>query len=260
MGSGKSIGVLTEDRLQLMQRYFINSLRNQTDKDFTLYIAVGAPDNETTNKIKSLNYGKLNVEFIYIKDDLTKWEKTVKESKNWGREIDKGCPEDLIKTKGHPMTTIMARLDIDDWVTPGWISHMKHMAETKPESRFLINYQVIGQAIDGRLYDFFAPHNRGRTSPFIVLIQKSHPLISPYEDVHLKMGTKFSTVYTIPPSYAFMVIHKENRSNRIYAGDKYIDGEEQLSITELKSISKPINISKALQKDDWKSRIASQTV
>jgi len=257
IGDGKGIGILDEDRLDMMQRYFINSLRNQTDLNFTLYIAVGTPNNEATVRIKALNYGNLNVKFIYIKDDLSQWESSINKSKNWGREIDTGCPEDLLRKHGHPKATIMARLDNDDWVAPGWVAHMKHMAATKPESHFLINYQVIGQAPDGRLYKFFAPHNRGRTSPFIALVQKKEPRISPYEDIHLNMGSRFASVYNIMPAYVFMVVHGKNRSNRLYQLDKYFE-----DIEVRKEVSKVIPISikqnKQLNKGtDWRARIAN---
>lgn len=261
IGEDPGIGVLDEDRIDMMQRYFINSLRNQTDTDFTLYIAVGNRDNETVARIKALNYGNLNVEFIYIEDDLSEWEKSVTDSKNWGREIDNGCPEDLVRRQGHPMATIMARIDIDDWATPGWIAHMKHMASTKPESHFLINYQVIGQAPDGRLYKFFAPHNRGRSSSFIALVQKEEPRISPYLNVHLKMGSYFSSVYNIQPSYVFMVVHGKNRSNRLYQLDRYFE-----DIVEHKEVAKPkvtkkshISIVKDIKhhvhKPSWRTKI-----
>jgi GT2 family glycosyltransferase len=228
LGDKPDIGVLDESRISLMQKYFINSLQNQTDLDFTLYIVVGPKDNEATKRIENLNWKGLNVKFIYTNSDLSKWKESVSKSKNWGREIDLGCPEDIVRKLDHPKTSIMARLDIDDWVAPGWIAHMKHLAKTIDEDHFLINYQVIGQAPDGRLYKFFAPHNRGRTSPFIALVQKSEPRISPYEDVHLNMGKLFDSVYTIPPSYTFMVVHGGNRSNKIYTLDRFLYIKESL--------------------------------
>lgn len=259
LGEAPDIGILDENRIELMQRYFINSLKNQTDLDFTLYIIVGSKDNETTKRIKSLDYGNLNVQFIYTSGDLSSWKKSSKKSGNWGREIDEGCPEDIAKNCNHPTATIMARLDIDDWVAPGWVAHMKYLASTIDKSHFLINYQVIGQAPDGRLYKFFAPHNPGRTSPFIALIQKTDPHISPYEDVHLNMGKLFSSVYTIPPSYAFMVVHSGNRSNRIYPLDKYIgcfeDPEKETKKDEVIKKEKVIPIKKQVTGTDWKSRI-----
>ena len=263
IGNELGIGILSEQRLNLMQRYFINSLRNQTDSNFTLYIFTGASDNEATKRIKALDYGDLNVEFIHIEDDLSEWKSSVDTSNNWGREVDKGCPEMLVQSHGHPKATIMARLDIDDWVAPGWIAHMKHMAITNPETHFLINYQVIGQAPDGRLYKFFAPHNRGRTSPFIALVQKEEPQISPYQDTHLNMGKLFASIYNIQPSYVFMVVHDENRSNRLYKGDKYFE-----EIQAKKETSKVISIKQVKQGKqksqvtgtNWQARIAQASL
>ena len=261
MGTVKTLGILTENRLSIMQRYFINSLKNQTDKDFAICLIVGPENNETTKRIKMLDWEGLNINFIHSNEDLSVWKKAAAKSNNFGREIDDGCPEYIAKNSGHPKTSIMARLDTDDWVAPGWIAHMKHMAKTYPETHFLINYQVIGQAKNGRLYNFNQVHTRGRTSPFIALIQKSDPRISPYEDLHLRMGKKFSKVYTIPPAYVFMVVHGENRSNRFYRGDTYV-GETGEAILEIEPSvlvrrkQRIIKINKDIKGTDWRARIA----
>ena len=228
LGDEDALGILSQSRINMMQDNFINSLKRQTDKDFTVYTFVSYKDNETTKLIQSLDWTGLDARFIYIEDDLSKWAESVDTSHNYGNEIDPGCPEDLARSSGHPIATIMARLDNDDWVAPGWIAHMKYMAENVPAKRFLINYQVTGQAPDGRLYRFFAPHNPKRVSPFLSIIQREPPIVSPYEDLHLKMGRFFNTIYTVPPSYAYMVVHGNNRSNRLYIGDHFINGNEYI--------------------------------
>lgn len=259
MGTEFGLGILTESRLILMQRYFINSLKNQTDQDFTICLVVGPEDNETVFRIKNLDWGDLDVEFIYSDEDLSKWKSSVAGSGNVGKEDDFGCPEDIIRKVGHPKASIMARLDTDDWVAPGWIAHMKHMALTRSESHFLINYQVVGQGEDGRLYHFSNVHNRSRTSSFIALVQKSEPRISPYEDNHLKMGSKFTPVYTISPSYVFMVIHEGNRSNRFYQFDKYFeDVESRLEATKVVPMLK--QKKQIAQGTDWRSRIINASL
>lgn len=235
-GDDPGIGVLTPYRLELLQTNFIDSLKHQSDKDFNIYLVVGHETNETTQAIQALDWGNLKVSFIYTSDDMSAWKTSVEKSRNYGQEMDAGCPERLACNSGHPFANIMARLDTDDWVAPGWVAHMRHTANKFPQSHFLINYQVIGQAPDGRIYRFFAPHNRGRTSPFIALVQKASPRISPYADIHLKMGEKFSHVYTVPPAYAFMVIHDGNRSNRLYPGDRYIEAVDERKVHDFGNI------------------------
>jgi hypothetical protein len=141
---------------------------------------------------------------------------------------------------------------------------MKHLSEVVSDSHFLINYQIIGQAKDGRLYNFSMAHSRSRVSPFLSIIQRTDPKISPYHSVHLKMGELFSKVITIPPSYAFMVLHEGNRSNRMYKGDTYIDGEVsgahfiEQSIEpepEPESNLKSVKSSSYHLRSDWRSRI-----
>jgi hypothetical protein len=151
----------------------------------------------------------------------------------------------------------MARVDIDDWVAPGWISHMKYMANTINERRFLINYQVFGQAPDGRLYEFYAPHTKKRTSPFIAIIQKDEITTDIYECVHLRMGDFFDTVYTIPPSYAFMVVHGGNRSNQVYELDKFSYIRETINDQIKQSLDK--KPSQKLTIDRFESRVINRT-
>jgi GT2 family glycosyltransferase len=221
VGPLHAVGTIDLKHLEMMQKNFINSLKAQTDQDFILYLAVGPEECEATEAIKALDWSGLNVEFLYTSGDLTVWKTSIEKSRNWARETDIGSPEDIAKSLEYPRTSIMARVDIDDWVAPGWVAHMKYMANTINERRFLINYQVFGQSPDGRLYEFYAPHTKKRTSPFIAIIQKDEIITDIYESVHLRMGDLFDTVYTIPPSYAFMVVHGGNRSNQVYELDKF---------------------------------------
>lgn len=251
--STAEIGALTPKRLDLMQSNMINSLKSQTDQDFDLYIICGPQHCEATKLIESLDYQPLNVHFIYNETDLSDWKQSSGNSRNWGRENDRGCPEDLARSC-HPFTTIMARIDIDDWVAPGWVMSMKHLASTIPDKSFIINYQVISQGPDGRLYKFFAPHTKNRTSPFLALVQKTEHKISPYHDTHLNMGKLFECCVTVPPSYCFMVIHGENRSNRLYKNDKSFE-----SLATINKQPKLIKLNKQVKlNNSWRQRIAAQ--
>lgn len=256
LGNKPGIGILTKGRLNSIQNFFINSLKNQIDKDFIIYMFVGEKENEATKDIEALNWDGLNINFIYVKDSLSKWQESIEDSGNWGRENDPGCPEEIIKQLDHPKHTIMARLDNDDWVAPGWVAHMKHMSTSIDKPRFLINYQVIGQALDGRLFKTCIIHTSARISPFFAIVQKDNPKISLYADTHLKMGRFFDTIYTIPPSYVFMVIGSDNRSNRVYRFDRYF---ENIAIENLKN-EQQFKSRPKIQKTGWRARIAHAQV
>lgn len=260
------VGSLTPKRLSMMQTNMINSLRAQSDPDFDLCIICGPEHCDATKAIKSLDYGTLRVSFIYNETDLSQWKDSISESSNWGREVDEGCPEVIAKHSNHPLSTIMARMDIDDWVTPGWIASMKHLSVYEDDESFIINYQVIGQGPDGRLYKFHAPHVKHRTSPFLALVQKGDEKLSPYEDVHLNMGKLFERCITIQPSYCFMVVHGENRSNRLYQFDNYFEdiATDRPRVIPAKLTESPIQITqrilKAAPRNSWKQRIVKQQV
>jgi len=266
LGSSPDLGTLDPDRISMFQSNFINSLKAQTNKEFTIYVFVSSLNNEATQLIQSLDWTGLDVNYLPTTENLKEWKRSSSVSQNSGREIDSGCPEDLARRFGHPTAPIMARLDIDDWVAPGWVSHMKYMASKISDSRFLINYQVIGQAPDGRLYRFFAPHTRKRVSPFLSIVQREDPIVSPYEDLHLKMGSFFENIYTVPPSYAYMVVHGNNRSNRLYDGDSFIGNPDNMVANPNKETPKVINMHSrsphkfSLQKNDWRSRILNSSL
>jgi hypothetical protein len=259
-----NVGSLTPNRLKMMQEHLINSMISQTDQDFTLYIITGPAYCEATRAIESLDYGTLNKQFIHTETDLSEWKSSITKSGNWGHEHDGGCPEVIARNANYPLTTIMARIDIDDWVTPGWIASMKYLAADIDKESFLINYQVIGHGLDGRNYKFFAPHLKHRTSPFLALVQKGNNKINPYADVHLGMGKLFDMVVTIPPAYCFMVVHGENRSNRIYDEDKYLEDIAIERLGKFQVISNPLQISnnilQGVRNSSWKQRIASGSV
>jgi GT2 family glycosyltransferase len=258
MGPTHGMGVLDEAHLDMLQKYFINSLKMQTDKDFDVYLAVGPEDNETTQRIKALDWDSLNIHFLYTSGDTTQWNKSVSETKNWGRETDPGSPEYILKYLDYPRTPIMARMDIDDWVAPGWVAHMKFMANTIKEDRFLINYQIFGQAPDGQIYTFYAPHRKNRTSPFIALVQRTKIETDLYETVHLRMGSLFKVVYTIPPSYAFMVVHGGNRSNQVYELDHFNYVKEVVdNIGGKPSMTTSDNFRPKLIKTSWRDKLLS---
>ena len=249
VGPIHELGVIDEKHLNMLQDNFINSLKSQTDKEFKVCLAVGPENCEATERIKSLDWGDLDVQFLYTSGDLSLWESSVKRSLNWAKETDAGSPEYLTRHLEYTRTPIMARIDIDDWAAPGWVAHMKFMANSINDERFLINYQVFGQAPDGRVYTFYAPHSRDRVSPFFAIIQKKEITIDLYETVHLRMGDLFDSVYTIPPSYVFMVVHGSNRSNQVYELDSfsYIKEERENSNKEptvtqiVRKVIKPVS-------------------
>jgi GT2 family glycosyltransferase len=251
IGPTHGLGIIDEQHLTMLQNNFINSLKAQTDQEFKICLAVGPENCKATRLIKSLDWGNLNVQFLYTSGDLSQWKSSVESSKNWAKETDKGSPEYITRHLDYVRTPIMARLDIDDWVAPGWIAHMKSMANLIDEDRFLINYQVFGQAPDGRVYKFYAQHNRSRTSPFMAIVQKKEITTDIYETVHLRMGNLFDSVYTIPPSYAFMVVHGSNRSNQVYELDTFS------YIRESKHEENKVQINKRIIKPrSWRGKLA----
>jgi radical SAM superfamily enzyme YgiQ (UPF0313 family) len=258
-GEKEGLGILTQNRLKLMQRYFINSLKNQTDQDFVINLFLGEENNITSEKIKSLDWSRLRVIFTHTNGLDENWTSSASIINGFGKESEKGCPEYIVRTQGHPMTNIMVRMDTDDWVTPGWISHIRHTSNAIKEPNFLINYQILGQSPDGRLYNYSFPHNRNRISPFLVVVQKLNQKISPYSDFHLNMGRKFQSVYTVPPGYCFMVVHGSNMINKSHSKDSFIEAFGEARVTSIQNqnqnqVMKKEEVSQTSKKS-WRERI-----
>ena len=212
--AGKGMGKLSEDRCKLTQRYFIDSLKNQTDPDFKLFMFVGDEGNKTSRLIKGLHWGELDVEFLHIPGGIPT-RNFPPARRRWTPEDYDRSPEGLIRKHGHPMSSIMMRMDSDDWFAPGLIAHIKYTINQIEDPNFIINYQLSVQGNNGLLYRFHARHSRRRTSAYIVLVQRQGERMSPYATNHTKMGRRFPAVYNVPPGYVFVVLHKENRVNKL---------------------------------------------
>ncbi len=258
-GSNEGLGILTQNRLDLMQRYFINSLKNQTDKGFVINLFLGKDDNITSKKIEALDWSGLRVIFTYTEGLSEEWISKASITNGFGKEMEKGCPESIIRNYGHIMTNIMCRMDTDDWVSPGWISHIRHTSNSIKEPTFLINYQIIGQSQDGRLYNYSFPHNGNRISPFLVLVQKVNQSISPYSDFHINIGRRFSSIYTVPPGYVYMVLNNSNIINKHHSKDSFINAYKDNKAIPIQEFTTTQNIStntKVKEKRlSWRERI-----
>jgi hypothetical protein len=72
------------------------------------------------------------------------------------------------------------------------------------------------------------------------------------------MGSLFNTVYTIPPSYAFMVVHGGNRSNQVYELDKFSYIKESLDTLGGKpSMTQPVrdHFEPKLDARSWRDKV-----
>jgi len=246
LGETANIGILTPYRKDLIQRYFINSLKAQIDTGFNIQLVVGPKGNEATKAIENLDWGSLNVDFLYS-NGLDLWRESVKRSGNKAIEAADGTPEMLVRQSGHKLTSTMIRMDTDDWIAPGFISHVRYVEQTTALSSFLINYQVIGQDDDGKLFNIYHQFDLNRISPFFAIIQHQEPRKSPYAKCHLYMHELFQHIATVPPGYCYTVIHDENRINKMNDKDKYI----MFINTSVKSIN-----TKSPGRDSWQERIA----
>lgn len=189
-------GILTKDRLQLMQHNLIDSLKRQVDKGFRVHVLVG--DND--QPIRHLDWGSLDVDFHH----------------NKGEEPKVACRRIFAR-----QPRIQARVDSDDWVSPGWTGHIRETFEHHRKSvhqRVLIHYEPLLQDPKGLLsyhplYHKARKQKNSKTSCFIVLLQTEGSGLTIYETNHTRMPKKVQKVVWVGPGYAFLSVHDDNRSS-----------------------------------------------
>lgn len=250
------LGNLTSKRLELIQRYFINSLKNQTDKGFNIQMIVGPDGNEATEAIMNLDWSGLKITF-YPSTGLDEWRKSAAATGNNGHESISGTPEMIAKMAGYQLSPIMIRLDSDDWVAPGFIANVHNIIHENHSPYFIINYLPIIQDEEGLLYQSGTTFNSAQISPFFVMVQKGDKKINLYETCHFHMAKGFSQVITVNPGYCYTVIHEENRINKLLPNDKAVSYffDKGYSTPKIKRF----NITTG-SKDSWQERIANANV
>lgn len=206
LGDVPRYSVLTKQRLDILQSNFINSLKAQTNKNFSIIMYLASWDNPTAIATQNLDWNGLNVEFVYTDESLLRDGQRPNES-------EEDSPAGLIRRFPHQMSPLMARLDSDDIVGPGWVSHIFHMYNSYP-GNFLINYLHYIQKQDGRLFYDAKLNGCNRATAFLALIQRNGEKVSPYMLNHMKMLNVFEKVYTVPPGYVFVSIHDSNNTSR----------------------------------------------
>jgi len=185
---------LTYKRLHLFQD-MINSLKNQTVKDFKLSVITGSNE-ECLSKIKGLDFEGLNVEFIPSIKDLE-------------------------------IAEIQIQMDSDDQAGSDWVKHVIDTAKSSELDTFLINYIPLKKRYsDGELYNCYAKYGDNYPSMFTCIVQKKEKKFPAYFITHTKWKTLISNIINIEPGLVFLVVHGENVLTDIQEGkDKlYYEG------------------------------------
>jgi hypothetical protein len=179
---------LDKSRLKLMQNNFIASLKNQTFKDFDIFVIckehlgnIGHPEN--LELIQNLDFGDLNVYF----DGIEKFKYDV--------EI---------------------RLDSDDEVVSTFIEFIKKIAER--EENVLINFKPI-KRYKGVNYRHERDYNEHCTSMFLALVQRGEKTKCVHDRPHGMMGKHIGKVITINEGYVYLKIHDFNMTSKFLGNE-----------------------------------------
>jgi hypothetical protein len=189
---GKKISIITRIcypdliesyRLELMQKYFINSLKNQTCQNFNvvvcwdnLYGKKSHPDNLL--RLKSLDWHSLEVHFVddlYFQNDIT------------------------------------VRCDSDDTLESNFVEYLNNVKE----DNVLINFKPFKRYIKtGELVKHERDYNHNCASMFLALIQRGKKTKHVYERPHCAMAKFVNNVITVPEGYVYLNIHDINMTSK----------------------------------------------
>lgn len=174
---------LMEKYLKVSEKYFIPSLKSQTDQNFKLFVMCKGEDFEYLKK-------RLGYDFIRISGSVNFF--------------------DYCKENGF---NIQTRHDCDDWMSPNYIEmiHKAYKDNIDKHDKFLVQSQPLRQMHpSGNISNIHKYHDR-KCSMHLSLCQKivnNHI----YERQHAYMYEIASKVITLPGNPTRWIIHGENIS------------------------------------------------
>ena len=181
---------------QALRRYdkFLESLANQTDKDFDVYVlcrfllgSIGLESNIPRMHEFSEHQG-INVRY----DDPPKY-----------------------------TYEIEARIDNDDIVSPQYVEKLRQIYNLTNCDTFMINpIPVKLDARTGRYWMHEQPYDEEGTSMFCVLCQKKEKKHYIYDRPHIRMAKQVGTVVMMEAGHTFLVCHGANQLSKINGTEK----------------------------------------
>jgi hypothetical protein len=179
---------ISDLKIELLQKYFIDGLSKQTDKDFDIDILV---HKNTVNQLHFLDWKGLRVNFTKTEKNTLKLHNDILSKYNCGSEIQ-------------------IRLDADDFVTENFIKTFKKNIDLK-NAKQIVTFQPSKLIhATGEKYTHQKEYSERMPSMFLALYQQS-PKLSIYQTGHdqfysLVKNSKIITDETI----CYLVIHTEN--------------------------------------------------
>jgi hypothetical protein len=175
--------LIDDYRLELMQKYFIQSLKEQTCKDFNvvvcwdnLYGKKSHPDN--LEKLKALNWSGLEVHFV---DDL------------------------------YYQNDITVRCDSDDSLAIIFVEYLSGLRD----DNLLVNFKPLKRYVGtNKTVKHERDYNHICASMFLALIQRGEKLKHVYDRPHCEMAKHIGNVLTVTEGLVCLNIHESNMTSK----------------------------------------------
>jgi len=190
---------ITKLRLELMQKYLINSLASQTDRNFEVHLIC---HEKTVDKIKKLDWKGLNTVFVLSANGSHSKGKSVA-VKVFENSKDYNCG-----------ANIQIRMDNDDFVRQDFIQFVKSTFKNWGYTDMLLTFHPT-KFIHKTGEQYFSQKHYGRAHPSMFLaIYQDKPKIGVYQDMHGRMAKYFPKGVKINElGLCNIVIHTENVLN-----------------------------------------------
>lgn len=115
---------------------------------------------------------------------------------------------------------IECRIDNDDLVAPNYIERIRQLYEINCDT-FCINFQPVKMDEETKkLYHHEQQYNYEGTSMFLVLVQKEEKKHYVYDRPHIRMAKEVGAVVMGGEGFCFLVCHSDNQLSKINGTEK----------------------------------------
>lgn len=185
------------NRLKIFQEQLLNSLNNQTNQNFELWVRC---NKEHEHLIKELNPRIQTFQYKKIGEPHPKYAKRP--------------ALEPFDTQGFENYDVLTRLDTDDSVREDFVARIQEEYNKSSGVPTILSFLPYRKDLKtGELYRSKKnPYSNTKTTAFLSFLNPTQFI---YKDSHLRMWKYADETITIPEGYAFIGIHQNNSTTRI---------------------------------------------
>jgi hypothetical protein len=182
------------DRLDMMKKWHIPSMKSQTNKNFTYCVIIDdKTDNDTRNKLDEMLVG---LNYLYLIDRRKNKDRSGIFKEHGTTTDDCGWYDDLKNILRNENVVMTSRIDNDDFYIPNTVDRIQRSVnESKipyllePEYCFFIGKTRLDFGVTR--YNALLPSQKNQISPACTLVEYGNSAETCYCGAHNKLGNKY---------------------------------------------------------------------